>query len=82
MRYIGSMKVKTSITLSSEVLNEIEQNLGVNENKSRFIENAVVYYLYQRQKAARNKTELNLINQYAEELNHEAEEVLGFQDEF
>lgn len=82
--YIGSiflgMKVKTSVTLSKEVLDLIEENLEETQNRSRFIETAVVYYLRRYQKSIRDSKDLSILNENFSKLNKEAEDALEFQD--
>jgi len=73
------MKVKTSITLSKNLLKEIDQIITQKGNRSIFIEEAIKYFLYQQKKMLRNKNDLDIINEYADELNNEAQNVLSFQ---
>ena len=70
------MKIKTSITLSDNILNEIDNSLNNSGNRSIFIENAVKYYLQKRKKDKRNKKDLEIINSNSDFLNKEAEDVL------
>lgn len=74
------MKVKTSITLSKEILDLIEENIEKTENRSRFIENAIRYYMKHYQQSIRDAKDLSIINENYQKLNKEAEEVLDFQD--
>lgn len=74
------MKVKTSVTLSEELLELIEKNLKESENRSKFIESAVVYYLQHCQKTIRDSQDLEILNAHYSRLNKEAEEILEFQD--
>ncbi len=73
------MKVKTSITLSEELLSAIDQEKDT-KNRSVFIEEATWLYLRRRRRLEREKRELGRINQNADALNDEASDVLGFQD--
>ena len=73
------MKIKTSITLSDNILNEIDKILNNSGNRSIFIENAVKYYLQKKKKDKRNKKDLEIINNNSDLLNEEAEDVLSFQ---
>ena len=72
------MKVKTSVTLSRELLDAISHETG-QENRSALIEEATWRYLRQRQREARDENELRLLNEHAAELNEEALGVLEFQ---
>jgi len=73
------MKVKTSITLSDYLLEEIDKLLGQSGNRSIFIENALAYYLEMKRRENRNKKDLELINKNHSFLNKEAEDVLEYQ---
>lgn len=72
------MKVKTSVTLSEELLEALSSATGT-ANRSAFIEEATWRYLRAQQREARNARELELINEHADELNDEAFDVLEFQ---
>ena len=72
------MKVKTSVTLSEELLEALSSATGT-ANRSAFIEEATWRYLRARHREARDERELKLINQHADELNDEALDVLEFQ---
>lgn len=72
------MKVKTSVTLSEELLEALSGATGT-ANRSAFIEEATWRYLRARHREARDEGELKLINQHADELNEEAINVLEFQ---
>ena len=73
------MKIKTSITISDTVLKEIDKIVGKKGNRSDFIEHAIEDCLEKRKREKRNKKDLELINQNAEALNMEAEDVLSYQ---
>ena len=81
-KYKSSMKVKTSITLSEEILHAIDQNLGESKNRSAFIEYSLRDYLLKRSKALRNEKDLEILNRNSKRLNKEAEDVLTYQVEF
>lgn len=72
------MKVKTSVTLSEELLNAISAETG-RTNRSALIEEATWRYLRERQRDVRDRRELERINEHADELNEEAFDVLEFQ---
>jgi metal-responsive CopG/Arc/MetJ family transcriptional regulator len=74
------MKVKTSVTLSEELLRAIENEVK-QENRSSFIEEATWSYLRAIQRGARDREDLKAIEKYAEELNAEALDVLEYQDQ-
>ncbi len=73
------MKVKTSITLSEDLLHIVDQQMGAAKNRSEFIETALWAYLAQLQRAVENARDLKIINQRADYLNQEAADVLGYQ---
>jgi metal-responsive CopG/Arc/MetJ family transcriptional regulator len=73
------MKEKTSITLSKEVLAGIDRMAGSKQSRSAFIEDVLNRFLADRAKAARDAREIELINQHADQLNEEAEDVLRYQ---
>jgi metal-responsive CopG/Arc/MetJ family transcriptional regulator len=71
------MKVKTSITLSDTLLAEIDNLSG--KNRSEFIEQVLRSYLRKRKKRERDARDREIIDKYADEINKEVEEVLGYQ---
>ena len=73
------MKVKTSITLSKNLLKEIDLIISKPGNRSLFIEEAIKNYLMQKKRNLRNKNDLDIINRSADELNKEAEDILSYQ---
>jgi metal-responsive CopG/Arc/MetJ family transcriptional regulator len=72
-------KIKTSLTLSREVVRGIDRVAGKKRSRSAVVDEVLRGYLSRRQRAAINARDLELINRYADELNAEAEEVLEFQ---
>jgi len=75
------MKIKTSITLSEEVLLEIDQISGESRNRSAFIEIAIRDFLKNRAKKIRDDRDLEILNRNSKRLNREAEDVLSYQVE-
>ena len=74
------MKVKTSITLSEDLLQTIDERVRLAEtNRSDFIEVAVRAFLKQQNRAVQNAHDLEIINQRANALNAEAADVLDYQ---
>ena len=73
------MKVKTSITLSEQLLEEIDSMLEEYGNRSRIIEEALTEFLAQKHRQFRDRKDLELINSNADVLNEEAEDALGYQ---
>ena len=75
------MKVKTSISISEEILEQIDRFQGKTGNRSLFLEDAAFYYLKYMQKSRRDKLDLSKIDKLAERLNKEAKEVLSYQSD-
>lgn len=73
------MKVKTSITLSGEVLALIVQRRAEFPSRSEFLERAARAFLAQLARTEAERRDLAIINRNADELNAEAEDVPAFQ---
>jgi metal-responsive CopG/Arc/MetJ family transcriptional regulator len=71
------MKVKTSVTLPSTLLKEIDR---VNSNRSAFLEEAARSYLDRREKRDREAKDAEILGRNADRLNLEALDVLEYQD--
>lgn len=79
------MKVKTSVTLSDDVLCQIDREIGEHGNRSQFIEKAVKRYFRLQRKAARDAHDAAIYRKFADKFNAEAELDLQLQaplDEF
>jgi len=76
---IGSMKEKTSVTLSPDVLVGIDRLTTSKQSRSAFIEDVLRQYLRERAKAERRARDLAILNRYADELNRDAED--GLEDQ-
>ncbi len=77
--YFGGMKVKTSITLSANLLHAMEQVSAPYKNRSEFLEAAAWRLLAQLKREAQNAKDLAILNRRAARLNKEAEDVLAYQ---
>jgi metal-responsive CopG/Arc/MetJ family transcriptional regulator len=75
------MKVKTSITLSEEVLEAVDQLAMKAGGRSQVIETALRDFLARRKRAARDARDLALLNRDADELNAEMADILEYQAE-
>ena len=75
------MKVKTSITLSEDVVEAVDDLAGPSGNRSEVIETALRSYLAQVRREEQNSRDLEIINRRHARLNREAEDVLAFQGE-
>jgi Arc/MetJ-type ribon-helix-helix transcriptional regulator len=73
------MKVKTSITLSDEVLKAIDLYVGEYRSRSEFIETAVRKFIARLVQREADRRDLELINRHSDSLNAEAEDVLTYQ---
>ena len=71
------MKVKTSITLSEELLKAIDKRAKqFRKNRSDFIEAAIRAFVGQLLRDEQNARDLEIINRRADYLNQEAADVL------
>ena len=75
------MKIKTSITLSEELLESINRMFGKQKNRSEFIEKAVWDFIERQKQKRRDMKDLDILNNKADVLNKEAEDVLSYQVE-
>jgi len=73
------MKQKTSITLSSDLLKEIDRTAGKNGSRSEFIENVMRDYFKAKIREAINARDLQLINAHIDSLTRQARELDEFQ---
>lgn len=73
------MKYKTSVTLSEDVLENLERLEKTFNNRSEVIETALRFYIEEKLKKAREEKDRKILNRKAARLNKEAEEVLGYQ---
>jgi metal-responsive CopG/Arc/MetJ family transcriptional regulator len=75
------MKIKTSVTLSREVVALIDRHAAGETNRSAFIELAVRTYLQLLERRERDQRDLRALNRLSGRLNKEAEDVLSYQRE-
>jgi metal-responsive CopG/Arc/MetJ family transcriptional regulator len=73
------MKVKTSITLSGDLLKTIDEYAREYNNRSEFIEEAVRVFIRQLVRRRQEARDLEIINHRAGFLNQEAMDVLTYQ---
>ena len=71
------MRVKTSVTLPSALLEEIDRH---NSNRSAFLEQAATQYLLHFATRERDSKDAAILAKHAGRLNREASDVLGYQD--
>lgn len=75
----GSMKLKTSITISDDLLAAVDRLAGSSGSRSALIERVLRRYIEQHTLMLENRQELEKINRGAERLNAEAADVLEYQ---
>jgi Arc/MetJ-type ribon-helix-helix transcriptional regulator len=73
------MKVKTSVTLSEELLPKIDELTDRFGNRSAVIEKAIRDFLAVEAKRRRDIQDMEILNRRGDALNKEAEDVLSFQ---
>jgi len=73
------MRVKTSVTIDERVLNAIDKATTPTRSRSRLIEDAAREFLARRARAAREARDLAILNESADALNEEMEDVLAYQ---
>ena len=75
------MKLKTSITLSEDVVKRLDRATRRGENRSQAIERLLRESQEAEARRAADSKDLALIDEHAAELNAEAEDVLAYQTE-
>jgi len=73
------MKSKTSITLSSALLEELDEIVGENGNRSELIETAVREHIRALARAERDSRDLEILNRTAKRMASEARDALRYQ---
>ena len=73
------MKAKTSITLSSDILAEIDRNARPRSSRSAFIEGVIREYFKEKVRRAIYERDLQILNANADYFNREMEDVLRYQ---
>jgi len=75
------MKIKTSVTLSEDLLEKLDRLAGPRRNRSAVIERAVRDFVASQARRLRDARDLEILDRNAERLNREAADVLSFQVE-
>ena len=70
------MRIKTSITLSKELLVRLDK---VDKNRSALLERAALAYLARLEREKRDQRDVEIINRNADRLNSEALDTLEYQ---
>ena len=73
------MKAKTSITLSVQLLVQIDRMIGERASRSAFIEKVLRDHLRDQEREAAGQRDLEIINANANALNAKAEDALEYQ---
>jgi metal-responsive CopG/Arc/MetJ family transcriptional regulator len=73
------MKVKTSVTISADLLEQIDDFAKNFRNRSELFEEALREYLTKLMRERRDARDAEIINQNAEAINKEAMDVLDYQ---
>jgi metal-responsive CopG/Arc/MetJ family transcriptional regulator len=73
------MKKKISITLSMDLLSEIDRLIGPNGSRSAFIEKVLKDHFQKLELQAIHQRDFELINANADYFNREMEDVLRYQ---
>jgi metal-responsive CopG/Arc/MetJ family transcriptional regulator len=73
------MKVKTSVTLSEELVEKLDEMTDDGSNRSQMIERAVAEFIERERRQIRNVRDLEILNRSADELNQEIDDVLTYQ---
>ncbi len=75
------MKVKTSVTLSEDVVKQLDAVVETGESRSQVIERMLREAFATLERRTRDLRDLEIINRNADKLNEEAEDVLSYQVE-
>jgi metal-responsive CopG/Arc/MetJ family transcriptional regulator len=73
------MKEKTSITLSADILADVDHLAGHKLSRSAFIESVLRHYIRENRRAQAHAQDLDRINSAADQLNSESADVLDYQ---
>jgi metal-responsive CopG/Arc/MetJ family transcriptional regulator len=73
------MKEKTSITLSSDLLAEVDKKAGATKSRSAFIEKVLRDHSRDEARRTVYERELQILNENADYFNREMEDVLRYQ---
>jgi metal-responsive CopG/Arc/MetJ family transcriptional regulator len=73
------MKVKTSITLTDEILQAVDRMSKPKKTRSEFIETAVKRFIAEVEREEIDRRDLEIINKKVKKLNKEASDVLSYQ---
>ena len=75
------MKIKTSITISEDLIQQIDNYLDSSGSRSALIEQALREFLATKANLIREARDIEILNNRAKILNKEAKDVLSYQVE-
>jgi metal-responsive CopG/Arc/MetJ family transcriptional regulator len=73
------MKVEAHIKVEKDLLDAVDRLSGGENRRSEFIEEALQVYVGIKARRSKTRSDLEIINEHAEELNEEAMDVLDYQ---
>jgi metal-responsive CopG/Arc/MetJ family transcriptional regulator len=73
------MKIKTSLTLSEDLVASIDKLAGPNVSRSSYVEEILREFVDRRAQARKAAREIAAINRHAVQLNSEMSDALSFQ---
>lgn len=76
------MKQKTSVSLSQDVLEELDRCAGSGASRSAYIERVLRHHFRRRARLEINERDRELLDASADQLNREAADVLEFQSDW
>ena len=77
--YNRGMKLKTSVTLSEDLVKRVDRIARKGEPRSQVLERLLREALAARARDEAHQRDRNLLNQHADALNAEVEDLLGYQ---
>jgi len=77
--YLGLMKVEAHITLEKDLLETVDTLSGGESHRSELIEAALQSYVSNLSRRSQKARDREIIEEYADELNEEAIDVLDYQ---
>lgn len=76
---LSGMKIKTSVTLDEQVVKAIDKMATGGMSRSQILEDAAKIYLAARARMAREQRDRRILDEAADALNREMEDVLTYQ---
>lgn len=79
MRYVGSMKQKTSITLSEDLLRQLDRSVGPAGSRSAYIERVLRRHFRRKERAEAQARDVEILSRSGARLSRDMEDVLQLQ---